>query len=119
MPRHTRRKLAERSVVRAAMEDASDDEAAATNVPVGGMIPRSLPAFVGTGWSPSDIVFRSDFHLSQRPRAGLVSLVMCFEFVSCTCIGFELIRSSVGRWRAVSHLLVLGGASEGFSSHPC
>ncbi|XP_056686393.1 uncharacterized protein [Spinacia oleracea] len=71
MPHHTRRKLAERSVVRAAMEDAPDDEAAATNASEGGMIPRSLPAFVGTGWSPSDIVFRSDFHLSQRPRAGL------------------------------------------------
>ena len=96
MPRHTRRKLAESSVVRAAEEDASDDEAAAVNAPDGGMIPRRAPTFVGTGWSPSDLVFRPEFHLSQRPRAGLVSLVLCFEFVFCTCIGFELIRSSVG-----------------------
>ncbi|XP_056695433.1 protein MAINTENANCE OF MERISTEMS-like [Spinacia oleracea] len=71
MPRHTRRKLAESSVVRAAEEDASDDEAAAVNAPDGGMIPRRAPTFFGTGWSPSDLAFRLEFHLSQRPRAGL------------------------------------------------
>ncbi|KNA18680.1 hypothetical protein SOVF_068480, partial [Spinacia oleracea] len=71
MPRHTRRKLAECSVVRAAEEDASDDEAAAINVPEGGMVPRRVPTFVGTGWSPSDLVLRPEFHLSQQPRAGL------------------------------------------------
>ncbi|KNA18046.1 hypothetical protein SOVF_074380, partial [Spinacia oleracea] len=71
MPRHTRRKLAEYSVVRAAEVDASDDEAAAINAPDGGMIPRGAPIFVGTGWSPSDLVFRPEFHLSQWPRAGL------------------------------------------------
>ena len=78
MPRHTRRKLAECSAVRAAMEDASDDEAAATDVPEAGMVPRTAPAFVGTGWRPYNLVYRLEFHLSQRPRAGLVSLVLCF-----------------------------------------
>ena len=78
MPRHTRRKLAESSLVRAAEEDASDDEAAVVNAPDGGMVPRRAPAVFGTGWGPSDLVFRSEFHLSQRPRAGLVSLVLMF-----------------------------------------
>ncbi|KNA22746.1 hypothetical protein SOVF_030570 [Spinacia oleracea] len=72
MPLHTRRKLAERSTVRAAMEDASDNEAAATDVPTPGMVPRAIPTFEGTGWQPSDLVFRPEFHLSQRPRAGLI-----------------------------------------------
>ncbi|KNA15899.1 hypothetical protein SOVF_094040, partial [Spinacia oleracea] len=72
MPRHTRRKLAESSVVRAAEEDASDDEAAAINAPNGGMVPRDAPTFSGTGWSPSDLVFRPEWHLSQRPRAGMI-----------------------------------------------
>ncbi|XP_056686743.1 uncharacterized protein [Spinacia oleracea] len=71
MPRHTRRKLAELSVVRAAEEDASDDEEAAINAPNGGMIPRDAPTFSGTCWSPSDLVFRPEWHLSQRPRAGM------------------------------------------------
>ena len=114
MPRHTRRKLAESSVVRAAEEDASDDEAAAINAADGGMVPRDAPTFSGTGWSPSDLVFRPEWHLSQRPRAGMVSLVLCFEFVSCICIGLELTRSPVGRWKAVSYFLVLGGGLEGF-----
>ncbi|KNA19633.1 hypothetical protein SOVF_059680, partial [Spinacia oleracea] len=52
-------------------EDASDDEAAAINAPGGGMVPREAPTFAGTGWSPSDLVFRPEWHLSQRPRAGL------------------------------------------------
>ncbi|KNA15118.1 hypothetical protein SOVF_101190 [Spinacia oleracea] len=71
MPRHTRRKLAERSAFRATMEDASDDEAAATNVPEPGMVPRRVPTFDDTGWRPSDLAFRPEFHLFQRPWAGL------------------------------------------------
>ncbi|KNA07734.1 hypothetical protein SOVF_168940, partial [Spinacia oleracea] len=71
MPRHTRRNLAESSVVRAVEEDASDDEAAAINAPGGGMVPRDAPAFPGAGWTPSDLVFRPDWHLSHRPRAGM------------------------------------------------
>ncbi|KNA05620.1 hypothetical protein SOVF_188670, partial [Spinacia oleracea] len=54
-----------------AEEDASDDEAAAINAPGGGMVSRDAPAFPGTGWIPSDLVFRPDWHLSQRPRAGM------------------------------------------------
>ena len=113
MPRHTRRKLAESSVIQAAEEDASDDEAAAMNAPGGGMVPRDAPAFPGAGWTPSDLVFRPDWHLSQRPRAGMVSLVLCFGFVLCNCIGLELTRSPVGRWKAVPYLLVLGGGLKG------
>ncbi|KNA14916.1 hypothetical protein SOVF_102800, partial [Spinacia oleracea] len=75
MPLHTRRKLAESSVVRAAEEDASDDEAAAINAPGGGMVPRDAPAFPSTGWIPSDLVFQPDCHLSQRPRAGMPPFV--------------------------------------------
>ena len=101
-------------MVRAAEEDASDDEAAAINAPGGGMVPRDAPAFPSAGRTPSDLVFRPEWHLSQRPRAGMVSLILCFEFVFCTCIGFELTHSPVGRWKAISYFLVLGGGSEGF-----
>ncbi|KNA17976.1 hypothetical protein SOVF_074870, partial [Spinacia oleracea] len=71
MPRPTRRKLAERSAVRATMEDASDDEAATMNVPESGMVPRRAPVFNDNGWRSSDLAFRPEFYLSQRPRAGL------------------------------------------------
>ncbi|KNA13974.1 hypothetical protein SOVF_111700 [Spinacia oleracea] len=54
------------------MEDASDNEAAAADVPALGMVPRAVPTFEGTGWRPSDLAFRPEFHISQRPRAGLV-----------------------------------------------
>ena len=90
-----------------------DDEAAAINAPNGGMVPRDAPTFRGTSWIPSDLVFRPEWHLSQRPRAGMVSLVLCFEFVLRTCIGLELTRSPVRRRKAVPYLLVLGGGSEG------
>ena len=40
MPHHTRRKLVESSVVRAAEEDASDDEAATINAPGGVWFPE-------------------------------------------------------------------------------
>ena len=77
------------------------------------MVPRDAPAIPGAGWTPSDQVFRPDWHLSQRPRAGMVSLVLCFEFVLCIRIGLELTRSPVGRRKVVPYLLVLGGGLEG------
>ncbi|KNA15073.1 hypothetical protein SOVF_101460 [Spinacia oleracea] len=82
MPRHTRRKLAKSYVVRAAEKDASDDESTAINAPGGDMVPRDAPAFPGTGWIPSDLVFRPDWHLSQRPRAGMADEKPCRTYWS-------------------------------------